>query len=53
MSPERSKVVGDQKIEEFYWAGKMVVYINNWLSALSYEAAVETALLQIEESRSC
>ena len=40
MTPERKTCVGDRKIEEFYWAGSMVVYVNNCLSGLSFEDAV-------------
>jgi hypothetical protein len=29
MTPERKKIIGGYKIEEYYWNGKMVVYIDN------------------------
>jgi hypothetical protein len=37
MTPERTKVIDDTKIEEFYWAGKMVVYVNNQLTPGSFD----------------
>ena len=40
MTPERRIHIGDQKIEEYYWAGDMLVYVNNRLSNKSYEDAV-------------
>lgn len=29
MRPERVKNINGNKIEEYYWAGKLVVYVNN------------------------
>ena len=43
MSPDRKKVVNGQRIEEFYWAGKYVVYVNNCASDLSFEEACRAA----------
>jgi hypothetical protein len=40
MTPERRVFIGDQKIEEYYWNGDMVVYVNNRLFEGSYEDAV-------------
>jgi hypothetical protein len=48
MTPERRRTIGDQKIEEFYWAGSFPVYVNNRLSDLTYEAAVMAALRKTE-----
>jgi hypothetical protein len=31
MRPKRQKIIGDLKIEEFYWAGSYVTYVNNHL----------------------
>lgn len=31
MSPERKAIIGEHKVEEYYWAGKMVVYVDNHL----------------------
>jgi hypothetical protein len=31
MSPKKTKVIGKYTIEEYYWAGKSVVYVNNRL----------------------
>lgn len=43
MSPDRKKVINGQRIEEFYWAGKFVVYVNNRASDLSFEEACRAA----------
>ena len=40
MIPERSITVNGHLIEEFYWAGEMVVYIDHKLISLSYDNAV-------------
>ena len=29
MSPHRQQIINGRKIEEYYWAGEMVVYIDN------------------------
>lgn len=39
MTPERKKTIDGTKVEEFYWAGKMVVYIDNQRTDESYDAA--------------
>jgi hypothetical protein len=43
MSPERRAEIGDKIIEEFYWAGKVVVYVNNFLSNHSFEEECRAA----------
>lgn len=45
MSPDRKKIIGNVKIEEYYWAGKIVVYVDNHLSDLSFEDACRAAEL--------
>lgn len=39
MTPDRVKVIDDNRVEEFYWAGKMVVYINNRATEETFEKA--------------
>ena len=41
MNAERSVIINDTKISEYWWAGKMVVYIDNCASELSFENACE------------
>lgn len=41
MIPERTKKINGNIIEEYYWAGELVVYINNRLSNYTFEQAVE------------
>ena len=43
MDAERSAVINGTKISEYWWAGKLVVYINNRASELSFEDACEGA----------
>ena len=43
MSPTNQTQVGDYKIEEFYWAGGYVVYVNNRAVTESFDEAVELA----------
>lgn len=40
MSPERKAKIGGHTVEEFWWAGKRVVYIDNRLTDETFEAAV-------------
>lgn len=46
MSPERKTIIDDRKVEEFYWAGKLVVYIDNRLTDETYEAACKRLNLE-------
>lgn len=40
MKPERSKTIGCHTIEEFYWSGKLVVYVDNErVDGVSFEDA--------------
>ena len=41
MSPNRAKVINHFKIEEFYWNGRFVVYINNSKTDMNFEEAVK------------
>lgn len=40
MEPDRKIVIGDDQIEEYYWAGKMVCYVNHRLSERSFDEEV-------------
>lgn len=42
MDANRTKKINGSKIEEFYWAGKMVVYINNRKFDGSFDKAIES-----------
>lgn len=48
MSPNRKIEIGNEKIEEFYWNARMVVYVNNRATELTYEEAVDRALANQE-----
>jgi hypothetical protein len=39
MSPERQRVIGKQKVSEYYWAGEYPVYVGNQLVHETYEQA--------------
>lgn len=41
MQPDRRKIIGEHKIEEYYWAGKKVVYIDNRLTEQPFDKACE------------
>lgn len=41
ITPERKEVINGNEIEEIYWAGKFIVYINNRLYKGSFEEAVK------------
>ena len=43
MSPNRTFETEATLVEEFYWAGRMVVYVNGALSDLSFEDEVAKA----------
>jgi len=40
MEPERKCVINGKTIEEIYWAGKYICYVDNHLSKLTYEEQV-------------
>ena len=42
MKPYRKTIVRDHKIEEFYWCGRMVTYIDNRQFVGSYEEAIKS-----------
>ena len=51
MAPDKKKIVNGHKVEQFYWAGRDVVYIDNHLTDWKYdEITSETiALAHIEK----
>lgn len=40
MTPERKTTINGVKIEEFYWAGKMVTYVDNHKVDRTYDEVV-------------
>jgi len=53
MSPERKKWIGDTLVEEYYWNGKMVVYIDHHVTKENFlEACInlKNQLPQEDES---
>ena len=40
MTPQRSATVNGHKVEEFYWNGRMVVYVDNAKTVESYSQAL-------------
>jgi hypothetical protein len=40
MSPERTAQVGSYFIEEYYWHGDFVVYVNNTSSDYEFDEAI-------------
>lgn len=43
MKPDRKEKIGKTIVEEFYWAGRMVVYVNNRKYNGTFEEATEEA----------
>lgn len=43
MSPCRKTVINGKEIEEYYWAGSMVVYVDGKLFKGTYDAAIDAA----------
>ena len=43
VTPDRKCIVNGHKVTEYYWAGRMVTYVDNRASELSYEDAVAAA----------
>jgi hypothetical protein len=41
MSPDRKKTINGVTVTEYYWAGEMVVYIDNRASGMSFDGAVK------------
>ncbi len=43
MTPDRKQIVNYKKIEEYYWNGRMVVYVDNQATDETFQQAVERA----------
>lgn len=43
MNPERDALINGILVEEFYWNGGMVVYVNNRRSDKTFEEAIKEA----------
>lgn len=43
MEADREAVINGKRIAEFYWAGDIVVYVDNRLTEKSFEEACEEA----------
>ena len=41
MTPQRKREINGHVIEEYYWHGEMVVYVDNQLVKESFEKAIE------------
>lgn len=50
MSPHRTAVVDGKTVKEYYWAGEMVVYVDNRLSGMTFDMACDH-LRKIAEQR--
>jgi len=50
MSPERKCKIGNDIIKEYYWGGKLVVYVNNRAVDKSYEEACRHSSKELEEA---
>ncbi len=46
MSPERKRLIGEVKVEEFYWNGRIVVYVDN----RRYDGSFNEAINELEKS---
>ncbi len=41
MTPDRKQIVNGYKVEEFWWAGSFVVYIDHKLTEETFEDVIE------------
>ena len=48
MTPEQSTEIKGRKVEQFYWAGKTVVYVDNHLVRGSYSETCEAVRKGVE-----
>ena len=46
MTPDRTITIDGNRVEEFYWAGRMVVYINNHSTEETFEQACKRLALE-------
>ena len=49
MTAERKTEVNGHRVEEYYWAGKMVVYIDNFSTEETYKEAVKRLRREVKE----
>jgi hypothetical protein len=45
MTPERTLTVNGKKVEEFYWAGKLIVYVDHHLVETDFDTTCQSLLL--------
>lgn len=43
MSPERACIACGRKVEEYYWNGKLLVYVDNKRTNMTYDQAIANA----------
>lgn len=55
MTPDRKKTINGVTVTEYYWAGDMVVYIDNRASGMTFDGAVKMLedAAKSKESASC
>lgn len=41
MSPERKEMVNGKLVEEYYWAGELIVYVDHYAATGRYETVVD------------
>lgn len=44
MTPNRQETVNGHKVEQYYWAGRLVVYVDNRKTDETFDEAVERLL---------
>lgn len=49
MTPDRKKTINGYKIEEYYWAEKMVVYIDNRVTEETFEEACKRIAKELKK----
>jgi 6-phosphogluconolactonase/glucosamine-6-phosphate isomerase/deaminase len=54
MSPDFRKIVNGHKVEQYYWSGYDVVYIDEWATPKKYDdittANIEAALIEAKDN---
>lgn len=53
MEANRKKQIGQDKVEEFYWAGKMVVYLNNRIQTQTFDELCSDLEDELEYQNDC
>ena len=49
MNANKSVLVGDDKVEEFYWCGNLVTYVNNKLVTTDFDTTVSKLTQEYDE----